>query len=413
MRVAGKILCALLACALLAPGCARRESGEAGTAPAPPPPEKIRVGAVLALTGATGQYGLSAYNGMSMAVEEANAAGGVGGRRVELLVQDTRSDLEETRRVVRRLAEEYGVAALLGEVTSARTLAAADVAQEMGVALLTPSATSPEVTRRGEFIFRGCYADPFQGAALAQFAARDLGASRAAVLFEREQGYSTELTRHVREEFERQGGEVVFEEGYEPGAADFAALLARVAEARPEVVFVPGYYLEAGLLAREAGRAGLGAPLIGGDGWDSPRLVELGGEALAGSFHSAHFAAEDQSPRVVRFVEEYRRLYGAVPDSFAATSYDAARILLDALARAGTDDRRAIRDALAATRDFPGVTGDLTFDENRDALKPLVVIRLGQHGGREVVRHIAPADLIPAATPTPSPTPQRRRRRSR
>ncbi|HZI17490.1 MAG TPA: ABC transporter substrate-binding protein [Pyrinomonadaceae bacterium] len=411
MKVALNALAALLACALLASGCGRADVSESEPGPRPtPPPERVRIGAVLALTGATSQYGLSAYNGMSMAVEEANAEGGVGGGRVELIVQDTRSDLEETRRVVRRLVEDYNVAALLGEVTSARTLAAAEVAQELGVALLTPSATNPEVTRRGDFVFRGCYTDPFQGAALAQFAARDLGASRAAVISERGQEYSAGLARYIREEFERQGGEVVFEGEYEPGADDFAGLLARAAEARPEVVFVPGYYLEAGLLAREAGRAELGAPLVGGDGWDSPRLAELGGEALAGNYLSSHFAAEDESPRVARFVGEYRRLYGSAPDSFAATAYDAARLLLDAVARAGNLDRRAVRDHLAATRAFPGVTGDVTFDQNGDALKPLVLIRLGPHGAREVVRHIAPSDLLPEPTPTPSPTPQRRRR---
>jgi len=408
-----KTLALVAACALALFGCGRGPGGgPPGPAPTPAP-ERVRIGAFVALTGATGQYGLSAHNGMRMAVEEANAGGGVGGRRVELLVQDTRSDLEETRRVVRRLAEEQGVAALLGEITSARTLAAAEVAQSLGVPMLTPSATNPEVTPRGDFIFRSCYTDPFQGAALAQFAAREIGARRAAVLFERGQEYSVELARYVREEFARQGGEVVFQEGYEAGAADFAGLLSRVAAERPEVIFVPGYYLEAGLIARQARRAEISAPLVGGDGWDSPRLFELGGEELAGDFYSSHFAAEDEDPRVRRFVEEYRRLYGSAPDSFAATAYDAARILIDAVTRAGTTDRRAVRDALAATSAFPGVTGEVSFDQNRDALKPLVVIRLLPGGGREVVRRIAPADLAPAPTPAPSPTPQRRRRRAR
>lgn len=367
----------------------------------------------MALTGATGQYGLSAYNGMSIAVEEVNARGGIGGAQVELIVQDTRSDDAETLRVVNRLIEEYKVAALLGEITSGRTLIAAEVAQNAGVPLLTPSATNPEVTRRGKFIFRSCYTDPFQGAALAQFTLQEIGARRAALLVERGQEYSVELGRHIREEFERQGGEFVLIEEYEAGAADFAALLKRVAEAGPEAVFVPGYYLEAGLLAREAGRAGVGVPLVGGDGWDSPRLAELGGEALVGSFYSSHFSTEDEEPHVRQFIEEYQRLYGAAPDSFAATAYDAARILFAAVERAGTTEPRAVRDALAATRDFPGVTGGVSFDENRDALKSLVITRLEPHGARRVVRRIAPSDIVPAPTPTPTPTPQRRRRRTR
>jgi branched-chain amino acid transport system substrate-binding protein len=408
-----KLLALVLACALAAAGCGGKTAG-GGDAPGPPPtpvPDRIRIGAVIALTGVSGPYGLSAYNGMSVAVEEANAAGGIDGRRVELVVQDTRSDLEETRRVVHRLVDEYNVAALLGEITSARTLVAAEVAQNLGVALLAPTATHPEVTRRGDFIFRSCYTDPFQGAALAQFAVQEIGARRAAIIFERGQDYSVELARYLREEFARQGGEIVLEAEYEAGAADFTGLLARVTEAGPEVIFVPGYYLEAGQIARQAGRSGVGVPLVGGDGWDSPRLIELGGEALAGNFYSSHFAAEDESPQVGHFVEEYRRLYGSTPDAFAATAYDAARLLIDAVTRAGSADRRAIRDALAATQAFPGVTGDVTFDQNGDALKSLVVIRLGLHGTREVVRHIAPADLRPVSTPTPSPTPQPRRRR--
>lgn len=371
--------------------------------------EKVRIGAVMSLTGDTAQYGLSALNGARMAIEEANAAGGVAGRRVELIVQDTRSDSAETDVVVRRLAREYNVHALVGEIVSSRSLAAARAAQSEGLPMLTPSATSPEVTSPGDFIFRSCYTDAFQGAAVARFAATNLGARRAAMLVQSDQRYSQELAAFIREAFVRHGGEVVAVQEYREGAADFSAQLVELSASKPDVVFVPGYYLEAGLLARQARALGLDAPFVGGDGWDSPRLYEIGGQALAGDFFSTHFSAEDPDPQVQRFVADYRRLFGSTPDSFAATAYDAARIMLGAIARAPTLERRAIRDALASTKDFPGVTGMVNFNAQRNAVKSVVVVRIGENGKQSVESHVAPEDLAPA--PTPTPTPQRGRKR--
>ena len=398
----------LLLVGAFAIGCKRQQGGDVVVKPAD---EKLRIGAFMSLTGDTAQYGISALNGIRMAVEEANGAGGVRGHRVELITQDTRSDPGVTETVVRRLAEEARVHALVGEVVSSRSLAAARVAQEERVPMLTPSATSPEVTAQGDYVFRSCYTDPFQGAALARFAARSLGARRAAVLIDPAQRYSVELARFVREAFERQGGEVVSEQEYREGAADFSGPLAGAAAANPDVIFIPGYYLEAGLLARQAKEMGIGVPLVGGDGWDSPRLYEIGGQALAGDFFSSHFSADDPDPQVQRFVSDYRRLFGGAPDSFAATAYDATRIMLDAAARAHSLDRAAIRDALAETRDFPGVTGNVTFNDERNALKPIVIIRIGDNGRQSVEAHVTPDDLAPTPTPTPSPTPRRRGRR--
>jgi branched-chain amino acid transport system substrate-binding protein len=395
-----------LICAF-AVGC-RRQGGEVLVKPAD---ERLRVGAFMSLTGDTAQYGVSALNGIRMAVEEANAAGGVTGRRVELLTEDTRSDPGVTEAVVRRFAQEARVHALVGEVVSSRSLAAARVAQEERVPMITPSATSPEVTAQGDYVFRSCYTDPFQGAALARFAATSLHARRAAVLLDPAQRYSVELARFIRAAFERQGGEVVTEQEYREGAADFSAQLAEVAAANPDVVFIPGYYFEAGQLARQARELGIGAPLVGGDGWDSPRLYEIGGPALSGDFFSTHFSAEDPDPQVQRFVSDYRRLFNSTPDSFAATAYDATRILLDAAARARALDRAAIRDALAETRNFPGVTGTVTFNADRNALKPVVIVRIGDFGKHSVEAHVTPEEITPTPTPTPSPTPRRGGRR--
>jgi branched-chain amino acid transport system substrate-binding protein len=406
------LLAALLSACALAGGCGRgRGGGEIVVKPTPD--ERVRLGAFMALTGDTAQYGISALNGLRMAVEEANASGGVGGRRVELIIQDTRSDASETEVVVRRLAQESRVHALVGEVVSSRSLAAARVAQAEGVPMLTPSATSPEVTAVGDYVFRSCYTDTFQGAALAHFAIGNLSALRAALLVDRDQRYSVELARLIREEFERQGGKVVAEQDYHDGAADFSVQLAEVGTTQPDVIFIPGYYLEAGLLARQARDVGIDVPLVGGDGWDSPRLYEIGGQALSGDFFSTHFSAEDTDPQVQRFVADYRRLFTTTPDSFAATAYDAARIMLAAVARASTLERRAIRDALAATRDFPGVTGTVTFNAERNALKPVVVVRIGDSGRQTVESHVTPEEVAPPPTPTPSPTPKGRRRRGR
>lgn len=391
----------------LAAGCGR---GDVVVTRAPAQ-EKLKIGAFMSLTGDTAQYGISALNGIRMAVEEANARGGVGGHRVELLVQDTLSSDVETDLVVRRLAGEFRVHALIGEIVSSRSLRAAGIAQAERVPMLTPSSTSPEVTKQGDYVFRSCYTNPFQGAALAQFAARTLQARRAALLVDGGERYSIELARVIREEFARQGGEIVVEQNYAKGAGDFSVMLAEVSAARPEVIFIPGYYLEAGLLARQAKEMDIPAPLVGGDGWDSPRLYEIGGQALAGDFFSSHFSADDPDPEVQRFVEDYRHLFNNAPDAFAATAYDAARIMLAACERAASLDRAAIRNALAETRDFPGVTGIVTFNSERNAVKPIVIIRIGDAGRQSVEAHIKPSDIAPAATPTPSPTPQKRRRR--
>jgi branched-chain amino acid transport system substrate-binding protein len=401
--------CAALAlvAALAAAGC-RRQDAQVVEAP---PPERVRVGVFMSLTGDTAQYGISALNGYRMAFEEANATGGAGGRRVEMIVQDTRSDAVETEVVVERLVREVKVHALLGEVVSSRSLAAARVAQRERVPMLTPSATSPDVTAVGPYVFRGCYTDTFQGAAIAHFAAVRLGARRAAFLIDSDQRYSIELARFIREDFVRHGGEVVAEQEYREGAADFSVQVAEVGAAMPDVIFIPGYYLEAGLLARQARSLGINVPLVGGDGWDSPRLYEIGGDALTGGFFSSHFSAEDPDPQVQRFVADYRRLFVATPDSFAATAYDAARLMLAAVARAPKLERDAIRDALAATSEFPGVTGAVTFNAERNAVKSIVVVRIGDNGRQSVESHVTPEELAPPATPTPTPTPPKGRRR--
>jgi branched-chain amino acid transport system substrate-binding protein len=385
----------LLACALVAPGCVRWG----------PRREKVRVGVFVSLTGSTADYGLSTINGIRMATEEVNSAGGIDGRQIELLVEDTKSDDYETSVAVRRLVHERGVRALLGEVVSSRSIVGASVAQSAGVPMLTPSSTSPAVTGRGDFIFRSCYTDPFQASALARFAADGLHARRAALLVDSAQEYSTELARLIRGEFESRGGRVVAEQTYAEGDEDFTQQLMTAGAARPDVLFVPGYYREAGLIAKRARELGLDAPLVGGDGWDSQGLYQIGGEDLRGSFFSNHFSVNDPDPAVRTFVEDYIGLHGYPPDAFAATAYDAARIMFAAVRNAGSLDRRRIRDALADTINYKGVTGTITFDRDRNAVKPIVIIRIEQGGLYAVQERIQPQPRsVPTTTPAATPS---------
>jgi branched-chain amino acid transport system substrate-binding protein len=307
------------------------------------------------------------------------------------------------------------VHAILGEVASSRSIAAAPIAQNAKIPMLTPSSTNPEVTKKGDFIFRSCFIDPFQGAAIAQFAARSLGAKRAAILVDRKNDYSTGLEKVITATFTKMGGQIVGTQSYQEGDQDFNAQLTSLKGSSPEVIFVPGYYNDVGLIAKQARDKGITVPLLGGDGWDSAQLYAIGGTALNGSFFSNHYSPYDTDPKVQKFVNDYKARYGAVPDALAATAYDAALIMFDAIKRSKSLDGTAIRDALAATKDFPGVTGNVTFNENRDAVKPIVMIEI-KDGGKYTVRervnvegaaapavaNASPASEAPAAKTAPT-----------
>ncbi|MCA1594443.1 MAG: ABC transporter substrate-binding protein [Acidobacteria bacterium] len=390
----------LLMVAALIAGC-RRPKAEGESVPARD--DRIRIGAFMSLTGDTANFGISAANGIQLAVEQSNTGGGVLGKRIELIVQDTRSDTGETETVVQRLVGQYRVHALLGEVISSRSIVAASVAQAARIPMLTPSATSPEVTAKGDFIFRSCYTDPFQGAALAQFATDGLHATRAAMLLDAGQSYSIQLSNFIREAFIARGGQIVVQQNYTEGAGDFTTQLAVIRDAAPDVVFIPGYYRDAGLIVRQARRMKINTPFVGGDGWDSRGLYDTGGQDIAGSFFSSHYSADDPDPAVQQFVAEYRAIYGQPPDAFAATAYDAARIMIDALRHATTLDGPAVRDSLARMKNFPGVTGSITFNERRDAVKPIVIIKIGDAGRFTVQARITPEMVaLPPSTSAPS-----------
>ncbi|HJU93293.1 MAG TPA: ABC transporter substrate-binding protein [Pyrinomonadaceae bacterium] len=347
--------------------------------------DKIRVGVFMSLTGTTANFGISSVNGIKMAAEEVNAAGGINGKQIELLVQDDRSDASEAATIVTKFVTQDQVHAILGEVASSRSIAAAPIAQNAKIPMLTPSSTNPEVTKKGDFIFRSCFIDPIQGAAIAQFAAKTLGAKNAAIMVDRKNDYSTGLEEVINDVFTKMGGKIVATQSYQEGDQDFNAQLTSLKGANPEVIFVPGYYNDVGLIAKQARDKGITVPLVGGDGWDSTQLYAIGGKSLNGSYFTNHYSPYDTDPKVTKFVDGYKAKYGSVPDALAATAYDAAHIMFDAIKRSKSLNGPDIRDALAATKDYPGVTGTVTFNQNRDAVKPIVMIEI-KDGGLYAVR---------------------------
>jgi branched-chain amino acid transport system substrate-binding protein len=297
-----------------------------------------------------------------------------------VLSEDDRGEASEAASVASKLITRDHVVALIGEQASSRTLAAAPIAQSYGVPMISPTSTNVEITKKGDFIFRACYIDPYQGQAAARFAREKLGAKTAALLVDVRSDYSVGLADAFRAAFTAAGGEIVDEQKYAEGDSDFSAQLTALRPKSPDVLFVPGYYTDAGLIARQAHALGLKATLLGADGWDSPKLTEIGGEAVEGAYLTNHYSVDDPAPAVRKFVDAYRARFGAAPDSIAASSYDAMRMLADAITRAGSTEGRRVRDALAATKDFAGVTGTITMDADRNPIKPIVILKV--EGGR-------------------------------
>jgi branched-chain amino acid transport system substrate-binding protein len=366
----------------------------------------VRVGVFMSLTGSTANFGISSVNGIKLAAEEVNSTGGINGKQVELLVQDDRSDASEAATIVTKFVTQDQVHAILGEVASSRSIAAAPIAQNAGIPMLTPSSTNPEVTKKGNFIFRSCFIDPVQGAAIAQFAAKSLGAKSAAIMVDRKNDYSTGLEKVIKETFTRMGGQIVAVQSYQEGDQDFNAQLTSLKGSNPEVIFVPGYYNDVGLIAKQARDKGITVPLVGGDGWDSVQLYAIGGKALNGSYFTNHYSPYDTDPKVQKFVNDYKAKYGSIPDALAATAYDAARIMFDAIKRSKSLGGADIRDALAATKEFPGVTGTVTFNEDRDAVKPIVMIEIKDGGTYAVKERVSVEGSTAANTTAPTTAPE-------
>ena len=340
-------------------------------------PSDILIGEFGSFTGGEATFGQSTSEGIKLAFTEQNAAGGIHGKKLKLITLDNQGKPEEARSSVQRLITQDKVVAVIGEVASSRTLAAAPVAQQYKVPMITPSSTNPKVTEVGDYIFRVCFIDPFQGLVMAKFASQEIKKTRVAILRDVKSDYSTGLADVFATEFKKMGGTIVGDESYQAGETDFKAQLTQLKGKKPEAIFVPGYYTEVGLIARQARQLGMTIPLLGGDGWDSEKLSELGQGAINGSYFSNHYTTESTEPAVVNFIKKYRETYaGKTPDGLAALGYDAAKILIAAIDRTTEVTPKNIRDEIAKTQNYAGVTGVITINEKRDATKSAVVVRV-------------------------------------
>jgi branched-chain amino acid transport system substrate-binding protein len=381
---------------LLSSACVDKSA--TGNAPTGDGTGDIKVGVYVDLTGQTSSFGQSTKNGIQLAVDEINAAGGVNGRKMTLIIEDDQGRPEQATTVVQKLINQDKVQAILGEVASTNSLAAAPVAQGAKIPMITPSSTNPKVTEVGDYISRVCFIDPFQGSTMAKFAAKSLNAKTAAILGDVNSDYSKGLTQFFEQEFTKNGGQVVTKEAYTQNDPDFKAQLTKIRNLNPDVIYIPGYYGQVGIIARQARELGMNMPLLGGDGWDSPELWKLGGESLKNSYISNHYSAENPAPEIQNFVKAYQAKYNVVPDSLAALAYDAAKVLADAIKRAGGTDSAKLKDAINATKDFKGVTGTITLDANRNAIKPAVVLELNPSASKFAFKEtIYPEGMTPPA----------------
>jgi branched-chain amino acid transport system substrate-binding protein len=353
--------------------------------------DTIKIGEFASLTGKEATFGTSSHEGTVLAVAEINAAGGVLGKQLELIYEDNRSQPGESATIAKKLITRDKIIALLGEVASGRSLEAAPIAQANGIPMISPSSTNPTVTETGDYIFRVCFIDPFQGTLLANFAKGTLKATKVAVFSDVAAPYSMGLGQYFKEAWLAGGGTVVSEVKYTGGDKDFKAQLTIIKNAKPDAIMVPGYYTDVGLIVSQARQLGITVPLFGGDGWEAPELIQIAGaDNLVDTYYSTHFSPQSTDPLSQQFVAAYKaRFDGKVPDAMAALGYDSVKVLADAITRAGTTEGKALRDAIAATKGFAGATGTTTLNEKRDASKPAVIITV-EDGNFKYLETIAP-----------------------
>lgn len=373
----------------------------------------IKIGYFGDLSGPTFNFGQSAKNGALLAAEEINQAGGINGRQIDIVIEDDEGSPELAATVVNKLTRQDKVIALIAGGASGSSLAAGPNAQSAKVPMISPSSTNPAVTQIGDYIFRACFIDPFQGEVIAKFSYNSLQAKTAAIMLDFNSPYSRDLTDFFELSFTKHGGHVVTSQSYTQGDSDFKGQLSSISAAKPDVIYLPGYYGDIAVIAKQARQMGITQPLLGGDGWDAPELWQLAGDSINGSYISNHYSADDPSPAIQKFVHDYKQHYGnLIPDAHAALAYDAMRFLAEAIQRAGTTEGVKLRDALAQTRNFPGVTGIISMDSQRDAVKPAVILKLqdGRYIYQETIQPEAPEEK---ASPSPSPSPRKSRKKKK
>jgi len=359
------VMCALLVVAMV--GC----GGTAADA------DSIKIGGLAPLTGDVSLYGINCNNGVKLAVEEINAAGGINGKKIDYIVYDEKGDATEAVTAYNKLVSNDNVVALIGDVTSTPCLAVAQVAVQDNLPMITATGTAKDITLVGDNVFRACFIDPYQGELMASYAYNVLGAKTAAILYDTSSDYSVGLTDTFVAQAQALGLNVVAKEGYTAGDVDFKAQLTKIAGQNPDVLFLPEYYEDIALIAPQARDAGVAATLLGADGWDSvvENMDASSISAVEGSYFCAHASLKSTDPDMVAFVELYTETYGEAPNMFAALGYDAAKILFAAIDAADSTDADAIIAALNAT-DYAGLTGNVTYDANGDPIKSAAIMTI-------------------------------------
>ncbi len=342
---------------------------------------EIKIGGNFELTGGVSNFAQTAYKGIKLAFKEINAQGGVSGKKLELVVADNKSEPSEATNATTKLISQDKVVAILGPITSGNVLSSVQVATDRKVPLITPTGTNADITFKDgkvrEYVFRSCFIDPFQGEIMAKFAANSLKLKRVAILKDSSSDYAKSLAAVFTQAFEKSGGKVVADESYLQKDTDFKAALTKIKATNPEAIYIPGYYQEVGLIVKQARELGITVPLLGSDGWDSPKTVELAGAAaLNNTYFCNHYSLEDKDPNIQKFIAAYKKEYNETPDAFAALGYDAGIMLADAIKRAGDADPQKIKDALAKIKDLQVATGKITLNEKHDPVKSAVIIEM-------------------------------------
>lgn len=363
------VLVALALATFAFSGCKKAES------------KTIKIGGIYPLSGSVAVYGIEARNGVELAIEEINAAGGINGKQIELLAEDDEGNPEKSVNAFKKLTTKDGAKFIIGSLTSGCTLAITSLAQAQKVLVVAPAATAPAVTSAGNYIFRTCYTDPFQGRVGAKFAAESLAAKKAAVLYDAGNDYSVGLYDNFKAGFEAASGTIVAAESYNTGDKDFNAQLTKIKNANPDVVYLPDYYSTVALIAKQLRAQGITAPIVGADGWGG--ITDNAGDEILNGFYSDHYAPDSTDAKVIEFVGKYQAKYSATPTSFAALGYDAMYLIKDAIVAAGSTDSEAVRAAVEKTSGSY-VTGNLSFDADRNPTKSAVMLEIVKKDGKLV-----------------------------
>ncbi len=379
-----RLACAVLGATLLSSvfaGCGSKESGDT-----------IKVGANFELTGNVANYGNATIEGLQLAIDEANEAGGINGKKIELVSVDDKSEAAESINAATKLISDDDVKVIVGPATTGLVLAETQTATDAKVPIIAPCATSPEATvENGKvkpYVFRSCFIDPQQGEVMATFAAKDLKAKTAVIYVDNSSDYSKNLGKVFKEKFEAAGGKVVMEEAFLQKDQDFKATLTKLKTANADVMFVPAYYEEVGKIVKQAREMGINSAILGTDGWDDTKVVDIAGaDALNNTFFSTHYSEKDAE--VQGFIEAYKKKFNRAPNVFAALGYDAGKMLVDALKRAGSGDTEKIREALEATKDLKVGTGTISMDKNHNPIKTAVILEM-KNGEKELKAKITP-----------------------